>query len=144
MWICNRQKETRECLRGKVGDRYKGKAGMSCLSDKSWKEHTPWGQRDLGSNPHCAVQQVCDLRFPYLKCWLGGAPGWLSQLGVWLLILAQVMISWFVGLSPTLGSQLQLHAGSGEPTWDSLSLFLSLSLPHSCHLSLSLSLSQNK
>ena len=36
-----------------------------------------------------------------------GAPGWLSQLSVHqLLILAQVTISQFVGLSPTLGSSL--------------------------------------
>ena len=33
-----------------------------------------------------------------------GAPGWLSQLGFQFLILAQVMISWFMRLSHALGS----------------------------------------
>ena len=33
-----------------------------------------------------------------------GAPGWLSQLNIGLLILAQVMISQFMELSPALGS----------------------------------------
>ena len=33
-----------------------------------------------------------------------GVPGWLSWLSVRPLILAQVMISWFMGLSPALGS----------------------------------------
>ena len=37
-----------------------------------------------------------------------GTPGWLSQLSISLLILAQVMISQFLGLS-------------AEPAWDSLS-----------------------
>ena len=35
-----------------------------------------------------------------------GAPGWLSQLSVWLLVLAQVTISWVMESSPTLGSAL--------------------------------------
>ena len=39
---------------------------------------------------------------------------------------AQVMISWFVGSSPTLGSVLTAH--SLEPVSDSFSLSLSLSL----------------
>ena len=34
-----------------------------------------------------------------------GAPGWLHRLSIQLLILAQVMISQFVGLSPLLGSR---------------------------------------
>ena len=33
-------------------------------------------------------------------------PGWLSRLSIRLLILAQVMISQFVSLSPVLGSAL--------------------------------------
>ena len=37
---------------------------------------------------------------------LHGAPGWLIQLSVQLLILAQVMISWFTGSSPALGFAL--------------------------------------
>ena len=32
------------------------------------------------------------------------APGWLSVLSIWLLILAQVMISWLVGSNPASGS----------------------------------------
>ena len=35
-----------------------------------------------------------------------GVPGGLSQLSVWLLTSAQVMISRFIGLSPALGSAL--------------------------------------
>ena len=36
-----------------------------------------------------------------------GVPGWLSWLNVWP---AQVMISWFVGLSPKSGSVLTAHS----------------------------------
>ena len=32
--------------------------------------------------------------------------------------------------------RVELHAGNKEPAWDSLSFPLSLSLPHSCSLSL--------
>ena len=39
-----------------------------------------------------------------------GAPGWLSQLSVRLLILAQVMISQFLSSSPTLGSMLTVQS----------------------------------
>ena len=65
----------------------------------------------------------------YFKCNQIGAPRWLSWLNVQL---PKVMISWFVSLSPTSGS---------EPTaWSLLgilSLPLCLSLPHSSSLSLS-------
>ena len=57
------------------------------------------------------------------------APGWLSQLSVHLLILAQVMISRFE-------PRVKLCIVSMEPAWDSLSLSLTLS---SLFLSLSLS-----
>ena len=63
-----------------------------------------------------------------------GMPGWLSWLSVWLLVSAQVMISQFVSLSPTLGSTLIMQSLLGV-----LSLSLSLSLPP---LALSLSLSK--
>ena len=53
-----------------------------------------------------------------------GAPGWLSQLSIELLVLAQVMISWFMRSSPTLGSVLTLQSLLGIP-----SLSLSLLLP---------------
>lgn len=39
----------------------------------------------------------------------GGAPGELNQLSIWILILGQVMISWFVGLVPMLGTQSLLE-----------------------------------
>ena len=52
------------------------------------------------------------------------APDWLSWLGVWLLISAQVMISQFVGLSPVSGSVLTAQSLPGI-----LSLSLSLSAP---------------
>ena len=54
-----------------------------------------------------------------------GAPGWLSQLSVRLSILAQVVISWFMGLSRTLGSALTTCL------LGILSLPISLSFPHS-------------
>ena len=63
-----------------------------------------------------------------------GVPGWLSQLSVRLLILAQVMISRFVGWSPVSVSVLTAQSLLG-----SLSLSLSLWAPrpaHSLHLSL--------
>ena len=62
-----------------------------------------------------------------------GAPGWLSQLSVRLLILAQVMVSWFVGSSLALGSLLTVQ--SLEPVSDSVSP--SLSAPPLLTLSLS-------
>ena len=49
-----------------------------------------------------------------------GAPGWLSQLSVSLLISVQVMMLWFVRLHPVLGSALT--------AWGLLGI-LSLSLP---------------
>ena len=62
-----------------------------------------------------------------------GASGWLRQLSGWLVVLAQVMISWVVGLSPAPGSAL-----STESTWDSLPLPLLLvhmrALSHSPNL----------
>ena len=51
-----------------------------------------------------------------------GAPEWLSRLSVQLLVLAQVMISWFMSLSPALGSVLTVQNLPGI-----LSLPLSLS-----------------
>ena len=41
-----------------------------------------------------------------LKCHNVGAPWWLSWLSIRFLVSAQVVISWFVGLSPALGSTL--------------------------------------
>ena len=53
---------------------------------------------------------------------VGGAPGWLSLLSIWLLTLAHVMISWVVNSSPTLSSVLTVQNLLGI-----LSLPLSLS-----------------
>ena len=60
-----------------------------------------------------------------------GAPGWLSQLSIRLLITDQVMISWFMSLSSMSGSELAVQ-----------SLLGILSLP--LFLPLSYSVSQNK
>ena len=70
--------------------------------------------------------------FFYLQSKASWVPGWLSLLSVWLLISAQVMISWFVGSSPVLGSVL---------TAQILSLLSLCPSCCSCMLSLSLSLS---
>ena len=61
---------------------------------------------------------------------------WMAQLVECLLISAQVMISWFMGLSPTLGSALAPQSLLGI-----LSL---LSLPLHCSLVHALSLKINK
>ena len=64
----------------------------------------------------------------------------MAQLSVQLLILAQIMISWFVSLSPALGSALTVWS-----LLEILSLPLSLPLPWlALFLSLSLSLSLSK
>ena len=73
-----------------------------------------------------------------LKVWpIIGVPGWLSQLNVRLLVLAWVMISWFVESSPVSGSALEVRG-----LFRILSLPFSLPLPH-MHTS-SLFLSKNK
>ena len=65
-----------------------------------------------------------------------GMPRCLCQLGVRLLISAQVMISWH---------QVGLHADSTEPTWNSLSAPRSLLLSHTMRTCMyERSLSQNK
>ena len=66
-----------------------------------------------------------------------GAPGWLSRLSGRLLVLAQVMISRLVSLSPESGSVLTTRSLLGI-------LFLSLLLPCSRVRALSLSLKINK
>ena len=60
-------------------------------------------------------------------------PGWLIQLGIQVLISAQVRISWFVGSSPVLGSALTVQSLLG---------ILSLSLWPSPALSLSLKINK--
>ena len=68
-----------------------------------------------------------------------GVPGWLNRLSVWLLVSAQVMISWFMGLSPSSGSVITAWSLLGI-----LSFSLSLSLCPSPAYALSLSLSLKK
>ena len=85
------------------------------------------------SNP-CAVHKKVSA--PPLKINENvGVPGWLSGLNIQLLISAQVMISWFMGLSPTSGSALTAWSLLGVPS-------PSLSAPPS--FVLTLSPSQNK
>ena len=64
---------------------------------------------------------------------------WVAQ-SVKCPTLAQVMISWFVGLGPASGSVLA--ARGLEPAWDSVSLSLSVSLSAPPPLTLCLPLSQ--
>ena len=42
-----------------------------------------------------------------------GAPGWLSGFSLWLLVAAQVMMSWFMGSSPASGSALPAQSPLG-------------------------------
>ena len=68
-----------------------------------------------------------------------GVRAWLSCLSVWLLILAQVMISWFMNLSPVSGSELTEWSLLGILSLHlSLSLCLSPTLLHVLALSLSI------
>ena len=58
-----------------------------------------------------------------------GAPRWLSQLSVQLLVLAQVMISQFMSLSPVSGSVLMACSLLGMPALSAPTpLILSVSL----------------
>ena len=68
-----------------------------------------------------------------------GAPGWLSRLSIRLSISAQIMISWFMGSSPTLGSVLSL-----EPAWASSSFPVSLCSSPASSLSLKNKLKKKK
>ena len=81
----------------------------------------------------------------YLEGALFGALVWLSWLSVQLLILAQVMISQFMGLSPTLGSTLPELGFSPSVSAPPMLTYVCLhSLVCSLSLSLSLSLKTNK
>ena len=62
-----------------------------------------------------------------------GAPGWLIQVSIQLLVSAQIRISRFMSSSPVLGSELTM-----VPAWDSLSS------PSSTLPSIVISLSPNK
>ena len=58
---------------------------------------------DRKTNSHFSCQDVLFQGLSLSRCILV-APGWLSQLSIQLLVWAQVMISWIIGLSPALGS----------------------------------------
>ena len=73
-----------------------------------------------------------------IKSTSAGAPVWLSQLSIQLLLSAQVMNLQFVSSSPASGSVLTVWSLLG-----SLSLPLYLPIPHLISLSLSLSLKIN-
>ena len=76
------------------------------------------------------VASQCTIVF--LKFYLlSGAPGWLSWLGVQLLVSVQVLILGFRGFVPRVG----LCVGSAEPAWDSLALSLGSFPAHAVSLS---------
>ena len=78
-------------------------------------------QAPSGDSPICSLTLNC-LRALRI-CLVTGAPGCLSRLGIWFLVLAQIMISWFLSLSPASGSVLTVWSLLGI-----LCLCLSLSL----------------
>ena len=99
-------------------------AGSGFLEDETGLPELEdyWGLGDTGCLP------TSTNRFQYFKNWYR-APRWISWLMVQLLISAQVIILWFVRLSPALGSMLTVQSLLGI-------LSLSLPLPHSFSLSL--------
>ena len=117
---------------------------MSALSCETQTVSSPcftiYDKAKLVSTPHLPHLASSNNSRNALKEITTGAPGGLSQMSIRLLISAQVMISWFVGLIPVSGSML-----AAQSLFGILSLSLSL-----CHppppapLTCSLSLSQNK
>ena len=81
------------------------------------------------------------MKFIYLILRMTSRGAWVAQ-SVKCLTLAQVIISWFVSLSPVLGSVLT--AQSLEPALDSVPSSLSAHPPLMLTSSLSLSLSLSK
>ena len=77
---------------------------------------------------------ACQSKLIFFLIIIGRWGTWVAQ-SVELLASAQVMISWFVGSSPTLGSVLT--AQSLESALDFVSPTLSLPFPNLCLLSLS-------
>lgn len=57
---------------------------------------------------HFSKSQFPDQSIPRVMIVAPWAPGWVSQLRVWLLVSAGVTVSQFAGLSPTLASALML------------------------------------
>ena len=104
---------------------------LSCIEGSLWLNYA-------NSNHLSCLSGMVSLRvssmFKLRQRWrVIGAPQWLSQLKVQLLVLAQVMISWFCEFKPCISSAL--------PGWSLLGILsLSLPLPHSRFLRLS----QNK
>ena len=92
----------------------------SSLQSPAWQQYQAWGR----GGPHCDLKQFWG--------------SWVAQLVKrWTLGFAQVMISWFVSLSPTLGSALTAQS----LLWI---LSLPLSAPPLFLCARSVSLSQNK
>ena len=86
-----------------------------------YKNNTPKSVAFLYPNTEVAEREI--------KKTIPGVPGWLS---VKHSALAQVIISWFMGLNPALGS---VWTAQGlEPALDSVSP--ALFLPHLCTISL--------
>ena len=85
---------------------------------------------------HPGLMSIDEVNHNKSFCFRGA---WVAQ-SVECLTLAQVMISWFIGSSPTSGSVLT--AQSPEPALDSVSPSLSAPLQHMLCLSLSLYLSK--
>ena len=139
MLIFERERET-ECQQGRGRER--GRHGirsrlqaLSCQhrAQCGAQAHKPW-DHDLSQS--WTLNRLSHPRTPkYLLKANIGAPVWLNWLSFQLLILAQVMISQFMGLSPVSGSVLR--AQSLEPASDSVSPFLSLPLTSSCCVYLS-------
>ena len=97
---------------------------------------TPWAA------PKCHQVLLCPCPSPHrlLNSFVSlkhifGVPGWFSWLSIRLLVLAQVMISRFVGSNPTSGSVLIMRSLLG---------IFSLLLPRALSLSLSLTFRINK
>ena len=65
-----------------------------------------FGELDVILTPHSLFLPAPRNHHSTFCLTMMGVPGWLSQL---VLILAQVMISWFVGLSPVLDCALTVQ-----------------------------------
>ena len=137
------------------GQQVQIRASQDALRKKRWKPdkslmclHTPRGDLDKRGNtwnekvintwktgslpPLCSHSIIVEISvLTFKSCIVMGTWG-LSWLSIWLLVLAQGMISQFVSSSPTLGTMLTAQSLPGI-------LSLPLSLPLPCLLCLSLS-----
>ena len=109
-------------------------APLLLLKTGSWNIPNPAHTSDPSTCRPSSLERISPSFGKTLKRINVRAPGWLSRLSNRILISAQVMISWFVGSRPTLGSALTAQSLLGI-----LSLCLSLCPSFRLH-----SLSQNK